>query len=838
MSLDTLELEALPLFIDRLANPVAAVILSVSVVLVFGEIIPQAVCSRYGLRVGAYSAWFVRVLMTICSPIAWPIGKLLDFLLGPDHSALFRRAQLKALVDLHGSGAGFGGTLSEDEVHVIRGALDLTNKVASKSMTPLDKVFMLSTEDRLDERTLQAILMSGHSRIPVHREGNRKAIIGLILVKELVLVNPADVTPVSALRLRELPRLAADTPMYDMLKLFETGKSHMAVLTRPTGAGAGAGAAVSPAVGPGGMPWAEDAGEPRRAGSSANWPSHPLRPSPPRRPGGRDGYTALGPADDYGQPAPSPTSGGPGPGAGGGPGVGVDAGGEPVGIITIEDVIEELLQEEIIDETDLYIDNMQSQRVNAAAVAGSLPPRLRQVLSTGLFTPRVGRLGIASPRSTLFDIGASAGGTEATTAGGASEAAAPSFTAAADGHASAANLAEIYIWQPVEIRAVVAILNMSTCGAKPGWSVTPAVSNFFSTCSYNKTVFLPDSVPVVGPLELPCNGTTKSGVRWSATGDRDRFLAGVAEAAEALLDAMASSDAQLAKVLQPGRDRRYIFVMPQASLGGSNGMSGSGPCVQYACRMYMTAGAAVTAADAAILTYHLMFTMGLGHADKGKANHDKSDPMGFAAPSGLVCLNGPNAYRLGWSRPVGGDPRTGLNGSLTAAGLWVGRPLAMRLPAASVADNNTIVVSLGPSITPQGAPAFLPSNATQPQYFLTFRARGANSGAFDGGLAPRFRRKVLVHALKSLPKEPATETSLLAVLQEGESWESPFVPFGQGGTGGRLHVRVTSAGAKEAAVQLCRAAVRSESVEDDSCYDGLDNDCDGLVDEDDPDCRT
>lgn len=42
-------------------------------------------------------------------------------------------------------------------------------QVAAKSMTPLDKVFMLSTEDRLDERTLQAILMSGHSRIPVHR---------------------------------------------------------------------------------------------------------------------------------------------------------------------------------------------------------------------------------------------------------------------------------------------------------------------------------------------------------------------------------------------------------------------------------------------------------------------------------------------------------------------------------------------------------------------------------------------------------------------------------------------------------------------------------------------
>lgn len=43
--------QALPLFLDRLADPITAVLLSVTVVLVFGEIIPQAVCSRYGLKV-------------------------------------------------------------------------------------------------------------------------------------------------------------------------------------------------------------------------------------------------------------------------------------------------------------------------------------------------------------------------------------------------------------------------------------------------------------------------------------------------------------------------------------------------------------------------------------------------------------------------------------------------------------------------------------------------------------------------------------------------------------------------------------------------------------------
>ena len=53
-----------------------------------GEIIPQAVCSRHGLAVGAYSAWFVRILMWTFAIIAYPISKVLDWLLGQGHTVL------------------------------------------------------------------------------------------------------------------------------------------------------------------------------------------------------------------------------------------------------------------------------------------------------------------------------------------------------------------------------------------------------------------------------------------------------------------------------------------------------------------------------------------------------------------------------------------------------------------------------------------------------------------------------------------------------------------------------------------------------------------------------
>ncbi len=45
-------------------------------------------------------------------------------------------------------------------------------------MTPLSKVFMLSTDSKLDEATLRAILQSGHSRVPVHRSGDRSDLVG------------------------------------------------------------------------------------------------------------------------------------------------------------------------------------------------------------------------------------------------------------------------------------------------------------------------------------------------------------------------------------------------------------------------------------------------------------------------------------------------------------------------------------------------------------------------------------------------------------------------------------------------------------------------------------
>merc|ERR1719382_1010621 len=87
-------MEALPVLLDDLMHPLSAVLISVTAVLLFGEIIPQAVCKSFGLQVGAAAAPLVRVLMVICWPIAFPIAKILDGMFGNEHGSAYRKSDM------------------------------------------------------------------------------------------------------------------------------------------------------------------------------------------------------------------------------------------------------------------------------------------------------------------------------------------------------------------------------------------------------------------------------------------------------------------------------------------------------------------------------------------------------------------------------------------------------------------------------------------------------------------------------------------------------------------------------------------------------------------------
>ncbi|XP_050734482.1 unextended protein-like isoform X2 [Eriocheir sinensis] len=270
----------LTILLDGLSSGLIAVVGSTIGIVIFGEIIPQAICSRHGLAIGARTVWLVRVFMVLTGPAAYPISKILDFVLGEEIGNTYDRERLMELIKVTHD----RNDLKMEEQNIICGALELHKKTVGEVMTKLDDVYMLCVDRNLDFDTINEIMQQGYSRVPVY-EGERTNIMAVLFIKDLAYIDPDDNTPLRTLcQFYQNPCnfVFVDTTLDVMFKEFKEGnKGHMAFVQR---------------------------------------------------------VNNEGECDPF---------------------------YEVLGLITLEDVIEELIQEEIVDETDVFTDNRTRRRREA-----------------------------------------------------------------------------------------------------------------------------------------------------------------------------------------------------------------------------------------------------------------------------------------------------------------------------------------------------------------------------------------------------------------------------------------------------------------------------------------
>ena len=212
---------------DITSGPVAVVMSTIGIV-IFGEIIPQAICSRFGLYIGAGTIWLTYICMVLTFPVSFPLSFILNRILGQELGASYNRNELLQLLKITKGKTD----IKDEEVDIIFGALCLKEKSVQDVMTKLANVYCLDIECVLNFDTIQEIYESGHSRIPIY-EGSKHNIVGLLYTRNLAFLDPEDEMTLRQYHtfhqhqpLEEWPEIKLDV----MLERFVNERRHLAVV--------------------------------------------------------------------------------------------------------------------------------------------------------------------------------------------------------------------------------------------------------------------------------------------------------------------------------------------------------------------------------------------------------------------------------------------------------------------------------------------------------------------------------------------------------------------------------------------------------------------------------
>ncbi|CDW77164.1 ancient conserved domain protein 2 [Stylonychia lemnae] len=160
----------------------------------------------------------------------YPIGAILDKILGEEAGNVLSKNQMKRMFEQYEKSQ----LLKPQERKILSAVLELKSKVIGRVMTPIDKAFMIDINANLNQHLLKQIYSEGYSRIPVY-EGVRENIVGLLMTRDLVLINLENtivtIKQLSSILLRDVIAIDVETKLEPVLSYFKQNNTHMGLVT-------------------------------------------------------------------------------------------------------------------------------------------------------------------------------------------------------------------------------------------------------------------------------------------------------------------------------------------------------------------------------------------------------------------------------------------------------------------------------------------------------------------------------------------------------------------------------------------------------------------------------
>lgn len=216
-------------FLDSFTGGALAFVITTLLVVTFGEIIPQSLCYKHGLLIGAKLLPILKFFRLLFYPVNKPVALLLDKFFGEqDHSTVMMNGnQMVAALDYQMKKDP--KRLSRQESSLLKGSLQASDTFVKDVMVKMEDVLFLESDAILDSEKLKAVSIAGYSKLPVVEyvmddfENKNSRIIGILHVSDLLGIDAADAIPVKILLRvchREFQTISGDETLLSLLRTF------------------------------------------------------------------------------------------------------------------------------------------------------------------------------------------------------------------------------------------------------------------------------------------------------------------------------------------------------------------------------------------------------------------------------------------------------------------------------------------------------------------------------------------------------------------------------------------------------------------------------------------
>lgn len=154
-------------------------------VLIFGEITPKTLATRYSIKLSLMFVYPISILMVIFTPIIWLLNILTGIIfkilrVNPNENAnAMTESELRTIVDVSQE----EGVIEQEERFMISNVVDFGDALSKDIMIPRTDVICADVNSTYEE-LVELFMEETYSRIPIYEE-SKDHIIGLLYLKDL-----------------------------------------------------------------------------------------------------------------------------------------------------------------------------------------------------------------------------------------------------------------------------------------------------------------------------------------------------------------------------------------------------------------------------------------------------------------------------------------------------------------------------------------------------------------------------------------------------------------------------------------------------------------------------